>query len=85
MLCHLSNFRQALNEAKKQNHNLMERVQGVQNDLSDSDVRRAELDGQLRTSHNVSSHSRGSAWGAIFNLLEDRVFPFTEVQIRRSI
>ena len=47
-------YRQALNEAKKQNHNLLERVQGIQNELSDSDVRRAELDGQMRTSHTVS-------------------------------
>ena len=46
--------RQALNEAKKQNHNLLERVQSAQNDLNDADVRSAELDGQVRTSHTVS-------------------------------
>lgn len=46
--------RQALNEAKKQNHGLLERVQGLQNEVADSDVRRAELEGQLRQSHTVS-------------------------------
>ena len=46
-------FRQALNEAKKQNHTLLERLQSIQNDLGDAEVRRAELDGQLRTSHKV--------------------------------
>lgn len=46
-------FRQALNEAKKQNHNLLERAQGMQNDLSDAEVRRAELEGQVRTGHTV--------------------------------
>jgi len=42
-----------LNEAKKQNHTLLERLQSIQNDLGDAEVRRAELDGQLRTSHKV--------------------------------
>lgn len=49
----LDTTRQALNEAKKQNHALLERVQGMQNDLSDSEVRRAELEGQMRQSHTV--------------------------------
>ena len=49
--------RQALNEAKKQNHGLLERVQGLQNEVADSDVRRAELEGQLRQSHTVRTAS----------------------------
>ena len=49
--------RQALNEAKKQNHVLMERVQALQNELSDSEVRRAELESQIRQAHTVSSYT----------------------------
>lgn len=47
-------FRQALNEAKKQNYNLLERVQTLQNENSENEVRRAEIEGQLRQSHGVS-------------------------------
>ena len=49
-----NNFRQALNDAKKQNHNLMERVQSMQSELSDAEVTRSELDGQIRQGHTVS-------------------------------
>lgn len=45
-----------MNEAKKQNHSLIERVQGMQNELSDSEVRRAELETQIRSSHVVSCY-----------------------------
>lgn len=45
--------RQALNEAKRHNHALLERVQAMQSELSDSEVRRAELEGQIRQSHHV--------------------------------
>ena len=44
---------QGLNEAKKQNHSLIERVQQMQNELSDSEVRRAELETQIRHSHTM--------------------------------
>ena len=46
--------RQALNEAKKQSHTLMERLQTMQNEVSDSEVRCAELEGQIRQLNNVS-------------------------------
>ena len=49
----LDNTRGALNEAKKQNHALIERVQGMQNELADSEVRRAELETQIRGSQLV--------------------------------
>ena len=57
--------RQALNEAKKQNHGLLERVQGLQNEVADSDVRRAELEGQLRQSHTVRTASDNTSLGKI--------------------
>ena len=44
---------QGLTEAKKQNHDLIERVQAMQNELSDSEVRRAELETQIRQSHTL--------------------------------
>jgi hypothetical protein len=50
----LHDFRQALNDAKKQNHNLMERVQSMQSELSEAEVARSELDGQIRQGHTVS-------------------------------
>ena len=53
----LDTTRAALSEAKKQNHSLMERVQGMQNELGDSEVRRAELETQVRSSHVVSARS----------------------------
>lgn len=43
-----------MNEAKKQNHGLMERNQANQNELADSEVRRAELEGQIRQTQGVS-------------------------------
>ena len=46
--------RQAQNETKKQNHSLIERVQALQAELQDSEVRRNELEGQVRQSHTVS-------------------------------
>ena len=46
--------RQAQNETKKQNHSLIERVQALQAELQDSEVRRNELEGQVRQSHSVS-------------------------------
>lgn len=49
-------YRQALNEAKKQNHSLLERVQGMQSELSEAEVARSELDGQVRQGHSVSLH-----------------------------
>jgi len=45
---------QALTESKKQNHTLLERVQAMQGELSDSEVRRAEVEAQLRQTHSVS-------------------------------
>ena len=58
--------RQAQNETKKQNHSLIERVQSLQVELQDSEVRRNELEGQVRQSHTVSinfiAHSIISLW-----------------------
>ena len=58
--------RQAQNETKKQNHSLIERVQSLQVELQDSEVRRNELEGQVRQSHTVSinfiTHSIISLW-----------------------
>lgn len=68
-------FRQALNEAKKQNHGLLERVQGLQNEVADSDVRRAELEGQLRQSHTVRTASDDTSSGKISTCVEQhRIF-----------
>lgn len=47
-------YRQALTDAKKQNHGLMERLQAMQNEVSDSEVRGSELEGQIRQLENVS-------------------------------
>ncbi len=52
LLCFL--HRHAASEAKKQNHQLMERVQQYQNELSDNELRRMELEGQIRNSQGVS-------------------------------
>ena len=49
-------FSQALNEAKKQNHALLERLQVIQADMSDTEVRCAELEGQIRQSNTVSPY-----------------------------
>ena len=54
----LDNTRVALTDAKKQNHNLIERVQGMQNELADSEVRRSELEGQIRQTNTVSRKCR---------------------------
>ena len=43
----------AINDAKKQNHCLIEDVQALQNELGDSDVRRSDLEGQIRQSHTA--------------------------------
>ena len=56
--------RQALNEAKKQNHTLMERLQTMQNEVSDSEVRCAELEGQIRQLNNVSPRNKAVLAGS---------------------
>ena len=53
-LCLFIYFRQGLNDAKRQNHTLMERLQALQAEHEDNEVRRNELEGQIRQSHNVS-------------------------------
>ena len=45
--------RQALNEAKKQNHSILERLQAMQADTGDTEVRCAELEGQVRQANTV--------------------------------
>ena len=45
--------RLALTETKKQVHDLSERVQALQNELANSEVRRSELEGQIRQAHTV--------------------------------
>ena len=49
-------FRNAVSDAKRQNHSMVERIQGMQNELADSEVRRAELEGQIRQTHTVMHH-----------------------------
>ena len=54
MLSDFSVFcRQALNDAKRQNHSCVERIQAMQNELGESEVRRSELEGQVRQGHTV--------------------------------
>jgi len=45
---------QSLAEAKKQNNTLTDRLQAVQTELSDSELRRTEVETQLRQTRNVS-------------------------------
>lgn len=45
--------RQSATEAKKQNHQLMEKVQQIQNEASEAELRGSEMDQQLKTSHEV--------------------------------
>ena len=47
-------FRTQISELKKQNHELLERVHHLQNEVTDSDMRRHELDNQLRNANLVS-------------------------------
>ena len=47
--------RLALTETKKQVHDLSERVQALQNELANSEVRRSELEGQIRQAHTVGT------------------------------
>ena len=49
--------RQAQNDTKKQNHALIERVQALQAELQDNEVRRDELEGQVRQGHTVSCYN----------------------------
>ena len=54
-MVHLTLYsRHALSDSKRQNHSLVERIQGMQNELADSEVRRSEVEGQIRQSHTVS-------------------------------
>ena len=46
-------FRTQISEMKKQNHELLERVHHLQNEVTDSDMRRHELDNQLRNANLV--------------------------------
>ena len=56
LLLHLPLYpRHALSDSKRQNHSLVERIQGMQNELADSVVRRSEVEGQIRQSHTVSA------------------------------
>jgi hypothetical protein len=47
-------FRSQISELKKQNHELLERVHHLQNEVTDSDMRRHELENQLRNANLVS-------------------------------
>ena len=46
-------FRTHVSELKKQNHELLERVHHLQNEVTDSDTRRHELENQLRNANTV--------------------------------
>lgn len=56
-----STFRQALNESKKQNHSLMERLQAMQAEVGESEVTRAELEAQIRQGHTVRINPTNSS------------------------
>jgi chaperonin cofactor prefoldin len=45
--------RSQVSELKKQNHELLERVHHLQNEVTDSDMRRHELENQLRNANTV--------------------------------
>lgn len=45
----------SLNESKKQNYELLERLQSLQHEISDNEVRRAELEGQVKQANAVSN------------------------------
>lgn len=47
-------FSSQVGELKKQNHELLERVHHLQNEVTDSDMRRHELENQLRNANTVS-------------------------------
>jgi chaperonin cofactor prefoldin len=47
-------FRNQIGELKKQNHELLERVHHLQNEGNDGDMRRHELENQLRNANTVS-------------------------------
>jgi chaperonin cofactor prefoldin len=47
-------FSSQVSELKKQNHELLERVHHLQNEVTDSDMRRHELENQLRNANTVS-------------------------------
>jgi chaperonin cofactor prefoldin len=46
-------------ELKKQNHDLLERVHHLQNEVTDLDMRRHELENQLRNANIVSDENDG--------------------------
>lgn len=54
MLCVLQRSH-SLNESKKQNYELLGRLQSAQHEISDNELRRAELEGQIRQANAVSS------------------------------
>ena len=45
--------RESLSESKNQNSCLLGRVQSLQTELSDNEIRCSELDGQIKHAHNV--------------------------------
>jgi len=45
---------ESLGEAKKQNNALVERLQTMQTELSQSELRRAQLETEIRQTHNVN-------------------------------
>lgn len=53
MKCCCCFSRSQISELKKQNHELLERVHHLQNEVTDSDMRRHELDNQLRNANLV--------------------------------
>ena len=46
-------FRTQIAELKKQNHELLERVHHLENEVTDGDMRRHELENQLRNANTV--------------------------------
>ncbi len=51
-------FRTQITELKRQNHELLERVHHLQNEVTDSEMRRHELENQLRNANTVSLKSK---------------------------
>ncbi|CAF5183418.1 unnamed protein product, partial [Rotaria magnacalcarata] len=58
-------FRSQVGELKKQNHELLERVHHLQNEITDSDMRRHELENQLRNTNTLLVQRQESEQEAI--------------------
>ena len=67
--------RESLSECKKQNNSLLERVQSLQTELSDCEIRCSELDGQMKHTHNVCCFA--VYFMLLFNLFSHQIHQWT--------